>query len=129
MASLLTSLLTGFAADCQARPKFFGLVPWYNYLPYVDDGNGGCKLSSFTTLGPQSSFLLIGLAIVDDLLRVAALVSVGFVIYGGIEYITSQGSPDSTKKAQQTIINALIGLVVALLAVGLVSFIGSKLGS
>ena len=79
-------------------------------------------------LGSHSWFLLIGLAILDDLIRIAALVAVGFVIYGGIQYVTSQGSPDQTKQAQQTIINALIGLVLAILASSIVAFIGNRLG-
>jgi hypothetical protein len=71
---------------------------------------------------------LIGLAILDDLIRIAALVAVGYVIYGGIQYVTSQGSPDATGKAQQTIINALIGVVLATLAASIVNLIGTRLG-
>jgi hypothetical protein len=55
-------------------------------------------------------------------------VAVGYVIYGGIQYVTSQGSPDATKKAQQTIINALIGVVLAVLAASIVAFIGNRFG-
>src|SRR4051812_1544207 len=97
--------------------SFFGLKPWYAYLP-------GCSVNDFNKLilpeDGQSGFLLIGLAIFDDLLRIAALVAIGFIIYGGILYVTSQGSPDQTGKAQNTIINALIGLVVAILAAAIV---------
>jgi hypothetical protein len=113
--------------------SFFGLKPWYAYLQY---NKTTCAITSFNgpkgtvtnVLGAHSAFLLIGLAILDDLVRIAALVAVGYVIYGGIQYVTSQGSPDATKKAQQTIINALIGLVVAVTAAAIVSFIGGKLG-
>ena len=127
------------ACDNKNKPRFIGLVPWYEYLDITTDNNGGCKITNFDDqskiLGTNgvgrstSPFLLIGLAILDDLVRVAAIVAVGFVIYGGIQYVTSQGAPDSTKQAQQTIINALIGLVVALIAAGLVSFIGNRLGN
>jgi hypothetical protein len=104
----------------------------------VDDGQGGCKIRQFESgnvLGTDqaggktaSPFLLIGLAILQDLVRVAALVAVGFVIFGGFKYITSQGAPEDTKEALKTIINALIGLAFAILAAGIVGFIGSKLG-
>ena len=69
--------------------------------------------------------MLIALALLDDLIRIAALVAVGYVIYGGIQYSTSQGSPDATKKAQSTIINALIGVSMAVLAASIVAFIGN----
>lgn len=126
------------ARTCNSKPRFLGLVPWYEYLTLSDDGAGGCKINQFhsgdvlgtdTSAGKSASpFLLIGLAILQDLVRVAALVAVGFVIYGGFKYITSQGAPEDTKEAQRTIINALIGLAFAILAAGIVGFIGNKLG-
>ena len=67
------------------------------------------------------------MAIVDILLRIVGLVSVGFVIYGGFRYITSQGEPDATKKALATVVNALIGMAIAIFAVTIVSFMGSTL--
>lgn len=127
--ALITALpnLQTFAAGC-SKPTFFGLVPWYQYLTL--DGN--CNVTSFNNyngiLGGHSPFLLIGLAILDDLLRIAALAAVGFVITGGIKYVTSQGSPDATSNAQQTVINALIGLVIAVMAASIVAFLGSKIG-
>jgi hypothetical protein len=127
-AVFVAPLFQTFAAAC-AKPTFLGLIPWYQYLTLASDPvTKHCEVQNFTVLGSNSSFLLIALAILDDLVRVAALVAVGFVIYGGIQYITSQGSPDSTKKAQQTIINALVGLALALVATALVSYIGTKLG-
>ena len=47
---------------------------------------------------------------------VAAVVAVGFVVYGGIQYINSAGDPGKAGKAKNTIMYALIGLVVVLLA-------------
>ncbi len=128
-ASLISPLVQNFAAACTDRPTFFGLKPWYQYLNLqANPQTGACEVTNFQVLGNRSDFLLIGLVIVDDLLRVAALVAVGFIIYGGITYVTSQGAPDQTSKAQQTIINALIGLVVSLIAVSLVAFLGNRLG-
>jgi hypothetical protein len=140
--------------DCNSeKPRFLTLVPWYEYLTLADDHQGGCRITNFdvTTqkdangnvikdangnpvkenhvLGSTSPILLIVLAILDDLIRVAALIALGFIIFGGIRYVTSQGAPEDTKEARQTIINALIGLTIALVAVALVSFIGAKLGS
>lgn len=113
------------------KPRFFGLVPWYEYLrlEYVQfpSGGGECRIADFQLLGAKSTLLPISLAIVDDLLRVAGMVAVGFIIYGGVKYIMSQGSPEETAAAQKTIINALIGLVLAIMAVGIVSFIGKNL--
>ncbi len=64
----------------------------------------------------------------EDLLRIAGIVTAFFIIYGGVRYVTSQGEPENTKAARSTIINALIGAAIAMIAAVLVSFIGSKLG-
>ena len=76
----------------------------------------------------MSDLPLVLLAVVDDLLRIAGLVAVVFVIVGGIQYTTSQGNPDATAKAQSTVLNALIGLVIALFAVAFVTYLGKALG-
>lgn len=85
-----------------------------------ENGNVGGKFSGV-------GLLLIALSIIDILLRVAALAAVVFVIIGGIKYTTSQGSPDGTKSALNTILNALIGLVIAMAATALVMFIGNTI--
>jgi hypothetical protein len=118
-------LLTLFAGGCKAT--FFGLEPWYQYLTL----NGTCGITNFQILpngSTPSSIPLILLAIADDLLRIAGLAAVGFIIYGGVQYITSQGNPDQTSRAQSTIISALAGLAIASVAIGVISYVGHKLG-
>lgn len=53
-------------------------------------------------------------------------VSVIMIIYGGFKYITSGGSDDSTKAAKNTILYALVGLVIVLLAQTIVKFVFGK---
>lgn len=124
--------LNNFAAECTSSWSFFGLSPWYKYIN--DDKHfNGCDLTNFRILpgnspGQESDVPLVLLAIVDDLLRIAALFAVGFVIVGTIQLITSQGDPEGAGKAQSTIINALIGLAVAIVSVAFVSFIGRSFG-
>lgn len=57
----------------------------------------------------------------------AGLVSVIFTIVGGVRYITSAGQPEAIKSAKNTITYALVGLVVAIMAYGIVSFVIDKL--
>jgi len=117
-------------ADVCNKSSFFGLRPWYYYLP--DNKFEGCDIKKFQLLPTDKSpsdVPLVLLAIVDDLLRIGALVAIGFVIYGAIQLVTSQGDPDGAATAQKTITNALIGLVIAIVAATFVSFLGTKLGS
>lgn len=106
--------------------EFFGLIPWWQYLPN-DDFDDNCNIVHFDVIH-GSDVPLVLLAVVDDLLRIAALVAIAFVIYGAVKYTASQGDPESVAKAQSTVVNALIGLAVAMVAVAFVSFISNQLG-
>jgi len=120
--NLLPTIKT-FAISC--NNQFFGLPEWYKYIK-VTNSNGSCSLSTFT-FWPPDNLLLILLAILDMLLIIGGIVAVAFVMFGGIQYITSQGEPENTKHARATIINALIGLTITIIAASLVNYIGIKL--
>lgn len=123
---------------------FLGLKPWFAYLPAssfdqtVDSYDSGtqtysCSITNFSLFGDsatgkKSDLLPVFLVVIDDLMRIIGLVAVAYVIIGGIQYVTSQGEPDRTKHAQETIINALIGLAIAIVAASVVSFIGNRIG-
>jgi hypothetical protein len=131
---LLTQLISILAADtCDKSNGFFGLTPWWGYLPnssFLKGDRGSCEITNFNFFGggQASDIPLVLLAVVDDLLKIAGLVAVGFIIYGAFLYVGSQGSPDQTARAQSTILNALIGLAVAITAIVLVTFLGSQFG-
>ena len=110
------------AAAKSCNSSFLAFPHWYEYLQ-LDPTS--CQINKFSVPGDLT---LVVLALIDILLRVAGIAAVVYVIYGGIQYVTSQGNPDATAKAQSTIVNALIGLVLAVTAVAFVSFLGSKFG-
>ena len=53
----------------------------------------------------------------------AAILAVIVIIIGGINYTMSQGDPGKTKKAKDTILYGVIGLIVALAAFAIVHFV------
>lgn len=126
MVEAITSFFSRFAASCTPTGGgFFGLKPWYAYLDGETDSLGRCV----PQLGNSGQGIwLVVLAIIDSLLRIASLVAVGFIIYGGIQYVISQGEPDKTNQAKNTIINALVGLVISIAAASIVSFVGQRVG-
>lgn len=132
IATLASKLLLFAAAnnvgDSCRGADFFGLHSWYYYLPKADFD--GCNIKNFQFLpsGGTSDVPLVLLAIVDDLLRIAGMVAVAFVIYGAFMYVTSQGNSEQAGRAQGTIINALIGTAVAVTAAVFVDFLGKSLG-
>ena len=68
--------------------------------------------------------------IIQVVIYVVGLLAVVMIIIGGILYSTSAGDPGKVKKAKDTIMYGIIGLVIAVLAFAIVNFIlGAVLGS
>ena len=106
---------------------FFGLPSWHKYLPGNTYTNPDTGVSSCTPrIEGLNDVWKIVAAVIEILLRLSSLIAIGFVVYGGILYLISQGSPDKTKQALQTIISALVGLVISIVAAALVGFIASR---
>lgn len=137
-ASILFGLLAApapvYAAGvpgCNQKPFFLMLPTWYEYLKLEPRGNDQCAIKpppddhGVPDLSQAAG--LIGLAVVDILLRIGGLVAVFAIIFGGIRLILSEGEPDKYKQAKGTIFNAIIGMIIVLIATALVNFIGKTL--
>lgn len=74
-------------------------------------------------LGELNDIWLVVLPIVETILRAGGYIAVGFIIWGSIQYIKSQGDSGKTTSARSTILNAIIGLVICILSVVLVQFV------
>jgi TRAP-type C4-dicarboxylate transport system permease small subunit len=79
-------------------------------------GNASC-----TTDGP-TLMETIG-TISDILIFVLGAVAVVMIIIGGFRYVTSNGDQNTVTGAKNTILYAIIGIVVALLAYAIVKFV------
>lgn len=126
VSAAATNNIQLFAAACEPGDKSALptdiFVPWYQYLE-GEDVNGKCRPVFDDDLVATVS--KIALAVIDTLIRLASLLALGYVIYGSIRYVTSGGDSSGVAGAKTTIANALIGLVIALLAIGIVQYIGN----
>ena len=66
--------------------------------------------------------------IVDILLFVLGAVCVVMIVIGGIKYTTSQGDQTAVSSAKNTILYAVVGLVVAIAAYAIVNFVLAQFG-
>ena len=107
-----------FANGC-TNTSFLGFPYWYKYLC-----SNGASQPALTNI---SGVWLIVAAVIEILLRVAALAAVGIIIYAGFEYTTSQGNPEKTSRAMNTIISAAVGLVICILSAVIVTFIAESI--
>ena len=58
---------------------------------------------------------------------IMAAVAVLMIVIAGFRFVTAQGNPQETAKARNTIVYAVIGLAVALVAEAIVSLVLSRL--
>lgn len=61
--------------------------------------------------------------VVNVLLFLIGAIAVIVIVIGGIKYVTSDGDPGKIKSAKDTILYAIVGIVIALLAYALVNFV------
>lgn len=116
---MIQSVISYFGAPCPGG-YFLGFPKWHAYL----DGIGHPCSPQILNL---NDVWLIVAAIIEILLRIAAILAVVFVIYAGFSYVTSQGDPEATGRAKGTLVNALVGLAIAVTAVAIVSFIAKSI--
>jgi hypothetical protein len=57
---------------------------------------------------------------------IAGAVAVIFLILGGLKYVSSNGAPDQISRAKESIIYALVGLIVIGLARAIIGFVLNK---
>lgn len=61
--------------------------------------------------------------ILNAIILILGIVAVVFIIIGGVKYMTSTGNSEKTKEARNTILYAVIGLIVCVLAFAIVNFV------
>ena len=76
------------------------------------------------SLNDFQQVLLNGIAIATF---IAGIVSIIFLIVGGIQYIISSGNSERLKGAKNTVLYALVGLVISIMAYGIVTFVVDSL--
>lgn len=103
-------------AACEDR--VLGIPPWYRGLT-----NGGdCALKSPNDLNPDglSKYIWrIVLNVIEMAIVIIAYIAVFFILYGGFLYLTGGALPAQLERAKKTITNAIVGLVIAMAAIGI----------
>lgn len=66
--------------------------------------------------------------IVNIVFSIAGGLALLFVIIGGLRYVISRGDPQSTAQAKNTILFALVGLIVTIMAYAIVRFVAGSIG-
>jgi hypothetical protein len=83
-----------------------------------NSGSEVCKAKG-DTVGPMIQI------VINILLYILGMVAVIMIVIGGIRYTTSNGESSAIKSAKDTILYAVIGLIVAILSYTIVNFVVS----
>lgn len=138
-----SALGVGDSCDDFRDNTLLGIPAWYKYLPgegvqqINKDGSPGdvvCQPTIKTVTSasgeeekiPINNILLIVAAIIEILIRVAGLAAFIYLIYGGFLYLTSSGSADQVSKAGSTLLNAAIGLGIAISSTAIIGFFADR---
>lgn len=79
--------------------------------------------NSSSLFGAQGTFHTIA----NVLIYIVGAVSVIMLIIGGLRYVISQGNKENVTQAKDTILYAVIGIIVAILAYAIVNFVISSI--
>ncbi len=90
------------------------------------DVNSDCSSAGLTTGQANQKLNNIIHTVINLLSVIVGVVAVVMIIIGGLRYITSGGSDTSVTGAKNTILYAVIGLIIVALAQVMVRFILSK---
>jgi len=121
-----TKIITSTDSD-ECNSSFLGFPTWYRGLVNKNSGNCDVQLSGSGTDGLSKSIWKIVLNVIEAAMMLVGYLSVIFIIYGGVLYITSAGDSKGVEKAKSSITNAVIGLVISIVAVAVVEFIFNQL--
>ena len=84
----------------------------------IKDANG-CGGNS----GATTDLTTVIVNIINGVVGILSLVAVIFIVVGGVNYMTSAGDSGKVQKAKNTILYALIGLIICALAFAIVNFV------
>lgn len=112
----------------------FAASPSYAYgLSNSQACSGAAASSSFCQESSNTSDPITGqngngivLFVARLMILAAGVAAVIVIILAGLTYVTSGGDPAKTETAKKTILYALVGLVVIILAQGIISLVISK---
>lgn len=109
-------------AVCGGSSNFvgLGLEPWY---ACIEQPRG----SGTVIIDDINDIWLIILVILDDAIKLSGYIAAGFLFWGGFKYIKSNGDPQQAAQGRDIMRNALIGLLIVLIAVALVEFVAGSL--
>jgi len=120
----VTVVATPTPAYACSGDTLFLIPAWYNGL---QDNCQGIKAIGQGKDDLRNFAIKVALNIVRAVFVIAGYAAVFFIMKGGFLYILARGEPAGISSAKQTITNAIIGLIICMLAAAIVTAIGGAI--
>ena len=118
--TLASPVTSSVAAGCEDR--VLGIPPWYRGL--TNGVENDCAIKSIDDNGGLTSFIWkVVFNVIEMALVVVVYIAVFFIMYGGFLWLSGGSRPDMVAKGRKAILNAAIGLIIAMSAIVLVNLI------
>lgn len=129
MSTLVMHPAPTLAAGEDCGGSFLGLRPWY-YGVCSGEGEDTVIVSPKKDDGELAKFIWkIVMNVLFDLSLVIGYLALAMVVYGGYQYISSQGDPGKMAKGKKTLMSAVIGTTIALSASVIIHTVSTVLGA
>jgi type IV secretory pathway VirB2 component (pilin) len=113
-----------YAIPCTTGGSFLSFPSWNEGLECEKDSKGTIYVN-VEAVGIETFVWTVVLNGLRILLQIAGILAVVMIIVSGYQYLTSAGSPDKVAKAKTRLLQAIVGLAIALLSSSIVYFINS----
>jgi cytochrome bd-type quinol oxidase subunit 2 len=125
MQKIIKLIVFGVVAMSAMFMLSFGTIT-YAAPPSTNDVCEGIKATGGNCSGGNNEINNLVADIINIFSWVVGVVAVIMVIWGGFSFVTSAGDPQKSAKARNTILYALIGLVIVAMAQTIVRFVVRK---
>lgn len=124
LVSMTATASTPVSAAPNCNPRLLTFPAWYRGLTTGTN----CDIKSPGEVGGLSTFIwTIVLNVLEIMIQLVAYIAAGFMIWGGYTFMRSMGDPSKVKRGKEMLFNAVIGLVLSLVAVIAVSLVVGRL--
>lgn len=112
------------AACASDGAQLFSIPAWYRGLTEDD-----CSIKKISNKGDAGSVTIQSFVwtvignVFDAIMRIVGVVATGYIIWAGFQYMISAGDSGKMANAKTTLTNACIGLVIAIVASGIVQLV------